>query len=266
MSRKYLGETFDIHGGGVDNIFPHNECEIAQSEAANDATFARYWMLVGSLNVPDEFGIPVKMSKSLGNFYTIKDALNLHRPEVLRLFILGSHYRSPIVFSEDALDAARKGWERLYGALRLTQEKLRFAEDVGAGSEFLATLEKARQQFVEAMDDDFNTPGGLAALYDLTREVNTLLNSGQPVGKTVLEAIETTYRELGGDVLGVIREETDGTANAEREEGLIRLLVDLRARARETRNFAEADQIRNRLAELGVTLEDRADGTVWRVD
>jgi cysteinyl-tRNA synthetase len=266
MSRKYLGETFDIHGGGVDNIFPHNECEIAQSEAANDATFARYWMLVGSLNVPDEFGIPVKMSKSLGNFYTIKDALKMHRPEVLRLFILNGHYRSPVVFSEEALDSARKGWERLYSAVRLTQEKQRTAEEGNAGSEFLPTLEKARQQFIEAMDDDFNTPGGLAALYDLTREVNTLLNSDQPVGKTVLEAIATTYRELGGDVLGVIREDADTSANAEREEGLIRLLVDLRARARETRNFAEADQIRNRLTELGVTLEDRADGTVWRVD
>jgi cysteinyl-tRNA synthetase len=268
MAQKYLGDTFDIHGGGVDNIFPHNECEIAQSEAANDADFARYWMLVGSLTVPDEFGIPVKMSKSLGNFYTIQDALKLHRPEVLRTFILTSHYRNPVVFSEESLDAARKGWERIYGAVRLTREKLRQAEDGDAGNGFLETIERARQQFVDAMDDDINAPGGLAALYDLTREVNTLLNSGQPVGKAVLEAIDTIYRELGGDVLGIVPDEAaaTGTANAEREADLIRLLIELRAKARADRDFAEADRIRDRLTEIGVTLEDRPDGTVWRAD
>ena len=268
MSRKYLGDTFDIHGGGVDNIFPHNECEIAQSEAANDTTFARYWMLVGTLLVSDEFGIPVKMSKSLGNFYTIKDALKLHRPEVLRTFIITSHYRNPVVFSEEALDSARKGWERIYGAVRLTHEKLRHAPDGDAGSQFMDVLDKTKQQFVEAMDDDFNAPGGLAALHDLTREVNTLLNSDQAVGKAVLEAIDGTYRELGGNVLGIVPDETvtAGSANAEREAGLIRLLIDQRADARAAKDFAKADAIRDQLAELGVTLEDRPDGTIWRVD
>ncbi len=268
MATKYLGPTFDIHGGGVDNIFPHNECEIAQSEAANGVPFARYWMLVGSLTVPDEFGIPVKMSKSLGNFYTIKDALKLHRPEVLRTFILTSHYRNPIVFSEEALDSARKGWERIYGAVRLVRSKLNNAPSGEAGNAFLDVLTQARQRFVEAMDDDFNAPGGLAMLYDLTREVNTLLNSGQPVSKTVLEAIDATYRELGGAVLGIVPEETAvaGTGNAEREEGLIQMLVDLRAQARAERDFGTADRIRARLAELGIALEDRPDGTVWRVD
>ncbi|MBN2305172.1 MAG: cysteine--tRNA ligase, partial [Anaerolineae bacterium] len=269
MSRKYLGDTFDIHGGGMDNIFPHNECEIAQSEAANDATFARYWMLVGSLNVPDEFGIPVKMSKSLGNFYTIKDALKLHRPEVLRTFILSGHYRSPIVFSEDALDSASKGWDRIYGAVRLVREKLRQAEAGEAGNAFLDVLDRSKQAFIDAMDDDFNAPGALAALYDLTREVNTLLNSDQAVGKSVLEAIDGLYRELGGDVLGIVPDETitaaGGAASAEREDGLIRLLIDLRAEARVAKDFAKADQIRNQLLDLGVTLEDRPDGTIWRV-
>ncbi|GIV80907.1 MAG: cysteine--tRNA ligase [Anaerolineae bacterium] len=268
MATKYLGPTFDIHGGGVDNIFPHNECEIAQSEAANGVPFARYWMLVGSLTVPDEFGIPVKMSKSLGNFYTIKDALKLHRPEVLRTFILTSHYRNPIVFSEEALDSARKGWERIYGAVRLVRSKLNNAPSGEAGNAFLDVLAQARQRFVEAMDDDFNAPGGLAVLHDLTREVNTLLNSGQPVSKAVLDAIDATYRELGGTVLGIVPEETAaaGTGNAEREEGLIQMLVDLRAQARANRDFGTADRIRARLAELGITLEDRPDGTVWRVD
>jgi len=268
MSRKYLGETFDIHGGGVDNIFPHNECEIAQSEAANDATFARYWMLVGTLLVPDQFGVPVKMSKSLGNFYTIKDALKAHRSEVIRTFILTSQYRNPIVFSMDALDSARKGWERIYGAVRLVSEKLRQAPEGDAGNAFLSVLDTARQRFVEAMDDDFNAPGALAVLHDLTREVNTLLNSDQPVSKAVLQAIDGVYRDLGGSVLGIVTDETAaaGTANAEREDGLIRLLTDLRAQARAAKDFAKADQIRKRLAELGVTLEDRSDGTVWRID
>ncbi len=266
MSEKYLGPTFDIHGGGVDNIFPHNESEIAQSEAAHDAEFARYWMLVGTLLVADEFGVPVKMSKSLGNFYTIKDALKLHRPEVLRTFIFTSHYRNPIVFSEEALDAARNGWERLNAAVRLTREQLRVAPEGDAGSAFLPTLDKTRQAFIEAMDDDFNAPGALAALYDLTRDVNTLLNSGEPVGRTVLEAIDATYRELGGSVLGIVPDEAvGGSADAKREEGLIRLLIDLRAEARKSRDFARADRIREELARLGVVLEDRPDSTVWRV-
>jgi cysteinyl-tRNA synthetase len=268
MSQKYLGNTFDIHGGGVDNIFPHNECEIAQSEAANGVPFARYWMLAGTLLVPDEFGIPVKMSKSLGNFYTLKDALKLHRPEVVRTFIITSHYRNPVVFSEEALDSAGKGWERIYSAVRLTREKLRHASDGDAGSAFIDVLDKTKQQFIEAMDDDFNAPGGMAALHELTREVNTLLNSDQAVGKAILEAIDNTYRELGGEVLGIIPDEavTAGAANAEREAGLIRLLINQRAEARAAKDFAKADQIRNQLAELGVTLEDRPDGTIWRID
>ncbi|NDJ78248.1 MAG: cysteine--tRNA ligase [Chloroflexi bacterium] len=268
MAQKYLGETFDIHGGGVDNIFPHNECEIAQSEAAHGQDFARYWMLAGTLLVPDEFGIPVKMSKSLGNFYTIKDALKLHRPEVLRTFILTSHYRNQIVFTEDVLESAQKGWERIYAAVRLTREKLRQAPEGEAGNAFLDVLQKARTQFVEAMDDDFNAPGGLAALHELTREVNTLLNSDQEVGQAVLEAIDATYRELGGDVLGIVPDDDVALsgANAQREDGLVRLLIDLRAEARADKDFAKADQIRDRLLELGVTLEDRPDGTIWRAE
>jgi len=267
MAHKYLGTTFDIHGGGIDNIFPHNECEIAQSEAANDAEFARYWMLVGTLMVPDEFGIPTKMSKSLGNFYTIKDALKLHRPEVIRMFILGAHYRNPIVFSEEALDAARRGWERIYGAVRLTREKLRTAPEGEAGNAFLNTLEQARRQFISAMDDDFNAPGGIAALHELTREVNILLNGEQPVGRAVLEAIDQTYRELGGQVLGIVPEEAESASgSAEREEGLIRLLIELRAQARADKNFQLSDLIRDRLSELGITVEDRPDGTVWRIN
>ena len=146
------------------------------------------------------------------------------------------------------------------------REKLRSAPEGDEGNAFFASIEKARQQFVEAMDDDFNAPGALAALYDLTREVNTLLNSGQTVGKAVLQSIDDTYRALGGDVLGIVPdEEAAGAADAEREEGLVRLLIDLRAQARQTKDFATSDRIRDQLSALGVALEDRADGTVWRI-
>jgi cysteinyl-tRNA synthetase len=138
MARKYLGANFDIHGGGIDNIFPHNECEIAQSECANDAPFANYWMLVGSLTVDG-----VKMSKSLGNFTTIKDALAEYRPEVIRTFILTAHYSNPVDYSDDALAAARNGWERLYNAVQLTHRRMNHAEETDDGSGFLERLEHA---------------------------------------------------------------------------------------------------------------------------
>ncbi|MFC1959733.1 cysteine--tRNA ligase [Chloroflexota bacterium] len=267
MARKYLGETFDLHGGGVDNIFPHNECEIAQSECANDVEFANYWMLVGSLNVPDEDGIPVKMSKSLGNFYTIKDAIKRWRPEAIRLFMFSAHYSNPVVFSEDALDGAVKGWERLNGAARLTRAMLASAPVSDAGNAILETVQKSRDDFAAALNDDFNAPLALSVLQTFTREVNTLLNSDAVVGQTVLEQIDGVYRDLGGTVLGIIPEgdAAAGGGNAQREDGLIKLLVDLRQQARANKDWATSDQIRDELAELGVALEDRADGTVWKV-
>jgi cysteinyl-tRNA synthetase len=261
MSRKYLGNTFDIHGGGIDNIFPHNECEIAQSEAANDAPFANYWLLVGSLTVNGE-----KMSKSVGNFVTIKDALKKYRPEVIRTFVFQAHYSNPIDYSDEALSGAEKGWERLMTAVRLTREKLRNAPDDGAGSSFQAVLDEARQKFVEAMDDDFNAPVALATLQSLTGEVNKLLNGAEPVGKATLEAIEKTYTDLGGQVLGIIPAAEVSSANAQREDGLIRLLIELRNQARAEKQYARSDQIRNQLKALGITLEDRPDGTFYRID
>jgi cysteinyl-tRNA synthetase len=265
MAKKYLGITFDIHGGGVDNIFPHNECEIAQSESANDADFARYWILVGSLNVLDEEGIPVKMSKSLGNFVSVKDALAVYPPEVIRAFILSAHYSNPVTYSEEAMTAARNGWERLYNAVRLVRRKLADAPQNDDGSGFTERLEQARADFKEAMDDDFNAPRALAVLQELTRDVNSLLNSEQSVGRPVLEAIDQTYRQLGGEVLGIIPEGETTSRNGAREEKLIKLLIDLRARARAEKNYAESDRIRDELAALGVVLEDRSDGTIWKL-
>src|SRR5262249_21297171 len=165
-------------GGGVDNIFPHNECEIAQSEAANGVPFANFWLLVGSLTVDG-----TKMSKSLGNFVTIKDALKKYRPEVIRTFIFQSHYSNPIDYTEDARSGAKKGWERLMTAVRLTRERLREATDSNGGNTFQSVLDEHRQKFTEAMDDDFNAPIALATLQNLTGEVNKLLNNGDAVGK-----------------------------------------------------------------------------------
>ncbi len=262
MAKKYLGDTFDIHGGGIDNMFPHNESEIAQSECANDADYARFWMHVGSLTVDG-----MKMGKSLGNFVTIKDALKRYRPEVIRMFVQSAHYSSPIDYSDDAVQGVARGHERMMNAVRLTRRALATAPQTDDGNAILAAVEKARADFTAAMDDDFNTPLATAALQELTREVNALLNSGTTVGASVLKAIAETYDQLGGAVLGIIPATDDSAAgNASREAGLIELLIKLRSEARAAKNWKESDRLRDELAALGVILEDRADGTVWKVN
>ncbi|NWF70969.1 MAG: cysteine--tRNA ligase [Chloroflexi bacterium] len=260
MAKKYLGTTFDIHGGGIDNIFPHNECEIAQSESANDAPFANYWLLVGSLTVDG-----VKMSKSLGNFRTIKDALQSYRPEVIRTFLLTAHYSNPIDYSDDALQAATGGWERINNAVRLLRRTMAGAPQSEAGSDFLPRVEEARRAFIEAMDDDFNTPRALAGLQEFTRDVNALLNSGQPLGLAILTAINAVYTTLGGGVLGIVGQSEAASSDGQREAALVELLIAMRAQARVNKNYAESDRIRSELARIGIVLEDRPDGTIWRV-
>jgi len=268
MAKKYLGANFDIHGGGIDNIYPHNENEIAQSESANDVAFANYWMLTGSLNVldPDE-GIPVKMSKSLGNYITIKEALRSYRPQELRYFILTSHYSNPVVYSDEALSSAKSGWERLMNAVRLARRQLNSAPETDAGNGFLARLDAARSEFKTVMDDDFNSPRGIAVLQDLTRDVNTLLNSETEVGVSTLAAIDEAYASMGGDVLGLVAGSAAvDSGDGRREAALIELLIEMRAQARADRDYARSDQIRDRLAALGIVLEDRVDGTIWKLD
>ncbi len=262
MANKYLGQTFDIHGGGIDNIFPHNECEIAQSEAANGEPFARYWMLTGSLTLDG-----VKMSKSLGNTLTIKDALQRWRAEAIRTFILSSHYSNPIDLSDDAVEAAYKGWQRIWGAVSLVREQLRYAPEGEVDTAVQDILATARAGFIEKMNDDFNAPAALAVLQDLTRKVNSLLNnSDQQISSNTLVAIDQIYRELGGDILGIIPDQVDSANSAGREDGLLRLLVELRAEARAQKDWATSDRIRDQLNELGVTLEDRSDGTLWKLE
>lgn len=259
MATKYLGETFDIHGGGVDNIFPHNECEIAQSEAAHDAPFARYWMLVGSLTLEG-----VKMSKSLGNTLTIRDALTRWRLEAIRTFILSSHYRSPIDFTREAVEAAEKGWQRIWSAVQLVRSQLAGATQGDADPTLLDRLGGYRERFEAHMNDDFNAPGALGVLQELVRETNTLINSGEALTGPSLEAIDTLYLELAGDVLGLLPAGGTSQADAAREEGLVQLLIALRAEARARKDWATSDKIRDELRELGIVLEDRADGTIWK--
>jgi cysteinyl-tRNA synthetase len=263
MSTKYLGQPFDIHGGGLENQFPHHECEIAQTEAATGAPFVRYWLHNNMVTVNDR-----EMHRSWGNVVNLKDLFERYDPLVVRYFIVSSHYRSPLDFNDAGLDAAEKSLERLNGPITLVRQRLSTtgAEAEGEVEPGMATLlAEARRRFVEAMDDDFNTPVALAALFDLTTEVNRRLNGDPPPNRATLVAIEQTYRELTGDVLGLIQAERVDRQAAEREAGLVRLLIDLRAQARQAKNWAQSDAIRDRLAELGVILEDRVEGTTWKV-
>jgi cysteinyl-tRNA synthetase len=262
MATKYLGDTFDIHGGGIDNLFPHNECEIAQAEAANGKPFARYWLLAGTLTVDG-----VKMSKSLGNFLTLKDAFQLYSPYALRFFILSSHYRSPVDFSREALLAAQNGVERLHAAVRNVRNRLAEAGPSGtADLSYINNLEECRTKFTEAMDDDFNTAGALAALFDLTRDINTQINSDAFISRGTLAGIDRIYQELGGEVLGIIPDDVGGEqATEELVPGLIEILINIRDTYRRNREFDQADAIRDRLTLLGVLLEDHANGTTWRL-
>ncbi len=266
MAAKYLGQTFDIHGGGVDNIFPHNEGEIAQSEAAHGVQFANYWMLGGTLLVDG-----VKMGKSLGNFTTVKDALKKYTPEALRFFILSGLYRSPADYSSEALDAASKGYERLNTAVRRLRDELknRTTDEVTSGdTRVQEKIDQTRMLFTTAMNDDFNAPLALGALFDFAKEINSAITEGY-ASTASLQAADATFKELGGDVLGVIRPDAVSAGgaggDAEREAKLVEMLIDMRLTARKERDFARADAIRTKLTEMGITLEDGPKGTSWRV-
>jgi cysteinyl-tRNA synthetase len=261
MARKYLGQPFDIHGGGLENIFPHNESEIAQSEAAYGLEFARYWLLNNMVTVNG-----IKMGKSLGNFTTIKDAMSRHSPMTIRFFILNSHYRSPTDFTETALEAASKGHERLMSAVSLTRQLLADADPSEVPDKrFLDVIKEHKSRFLAAMDDDFSTPQALAILFDFNKEVNTLLNEEPPVSGGTLKAIDDLYRELGAEILGIVPENVETAPRAGLESKLIQLIADLRTEARAQKDWDMADALRDRLAEIGVILEDHPEGTVWRL-
>lgn len=263
MATKYLGQPFDIHGGGLENIFPHNECEIAQAEAATGEPFCNYWLLNNMVTVDG-----VKMGKSLGNAIYIKELLERYDPMTIRFFVLSSHYRSVTDFGEEALQAAGRGLERLTSTVGLIRERLRQAEDGPLDAQWAAKLEEYRTRFEEAMNDDFNTPRAIATLFDLSREANTFLNSDQRASQATLAALDGLYQELGTGVLGLqFTGVTPGAMQGDDEltDGLVRMLVDLRQEARQARDWAQADAIRDRLADMGILLEDGPEGTRWRL-
>jgi cysteinyl-tRNA synthetase len=255
MSMKYLGETFDIHGGGLENQFPHHECEIAQSECTSGHQFVKYWLHNNMVTVGGQ-----KMGKSLGNFVTLKDAFRKFPPVVVRFFILQSHYRSTLDFSDEAIEGAAKGYERLINTVRNVRAQL---PKSATGSGPSVDLAKYKAAFIEAMNDDFNTPQAIAVLFDMNRELNPLLTEGK-APKETLAAADLLYRELGGSVLGIIPEETAVSSGPSSEEGLMNLIVALRAEARTQKQFGISDRIRDGLATLGIVIEDKKEGTTWR--
>ncbi|MFP6566889.1 MAG: cysteine--tRNA ligase [Dehalococcoidia bacterium] len=243
MAIKYLGSSIDIHGGGRDLIFPHHENEIAQSESFTDEVpFSRFWMHNGMLRLGDD-----KMSKSIGNIVTVGEALSSYSPDALRLFFLSSHYRAPLLYTEANVAGQERALERLKNAVRPAS-----AASVGSTID----VSPAKAQFVEAMDDDFNTPRALAAMFELAREINR----GKDEGADVLGA-QDTLRELSG-VLGISLDETAETSDA---GPFVQMLVNVRTELRAARQFDIADSIRDRLSELGVTIEDTPEGTEWRI-
>ncbi|WP_419603440.1 cysteine--tRNA ligase [Thiolapillus sp.] len=246
MSTKALGDTFDIHGGGADLTFPHHENEIAQSEGATGHHFVNYWMHNGFVRVNDE-----KMSKSLDNFFTIREIMAHYRPEEIRYFILTSHYRSPLNYDEEHLLNARQALTRFYTALR------------GLPAAEPSEAEEYAQAFNKAMDDDFNTPEALAAMFELVREINRVrAQDEQKAARTAAE-----LRRMGA-ILGILQDDPEQWLRGGASEGLsdeeIETLIQQRLDARAEKNWAEADRIRDELKDKGIVLEDGAGGTTWR--
>jgi cysteinyl-tRNA synthetase len=251
MILGHLGEQIDIHGGGNDLVFPHHENEIAQTESLTGKPFARYWIHNGMLQLGGE-----KMSKSLGNLVSVEDFLSRHSGDVLRMLILNSSYRSPLTFTDEVVEQSERGLERLKTGLRPA------TPGAGSDGEIEAALEgqaaTAKAGFLQAMDDDFNTPGALAQLFELVRSINQARDAG--AGPEALGAAQQVLRELAG-VLG-LRLEDD---SRQREAGpFIQLLVEIREDLRKAKQYALADRIRVALQDLGVTLEDGKAGTTWK--
>ena len=254
MSKKYLGEQIDIHAGGEDLIFPHHENEIAQSEAANGGEFARYWMHNGFLNIDNR-----KMSKSLGNFFTVREISEKYDLQVLRFFMLSAHYRSPLNFSAELMEAAKNGLERILTAA----ENLRFLSgNAGDGAmteeekELFSRTEEYVADFERAMDDDFNTADAIAAVFDLVKYINTTAD-----GSRSREYLDSLYARLQTltDVLGIIVDKEEEMLDAD-----IEAMIEKRQAARKERNFALADQIRDELLAKGIILEDTREGVKWK--
>ena len=252
MNKRYLGNTIDIHCGGQDLIFPHHENEIAQSEAANGCMFSKYWMHNGYINVDN-----VKMSKSLGNFKTVREIADVYGYEVIRYFLISSHYRSPINYNLEIIEQCKSALERLYNC----RESLDFAiknakTDIADNEEILALIDSRKEQFINSMDDDLNTADGIAAVFDLVSDINTKIINKE-VSKNVCQKAADMFDELTG-VLGLVYNRKSNDINDDIEK-----LIEERQQARANKDWATADRIRDELKAQGITLKDTPQGVTW---
>ena len=269
MSMKYLGATIDIHGGGLENQFPHHECEIAQSESANGVQFVRYWLHNNMVTVDGQ-----KMGKSLNNFITLKQAFKgeherlnqSYDPLAIRQLILNSHYRSPIDFSDAALFAAQSGYNKITETVKAVRKGLAAAPDGKIDEETTKQLDQLKERFETAMNDDLNTSVALSVVFDLVRLTNKLLQDGNANTQT-LGAIDDLFSKLGGDVLGIVKEENLAVNQADglNIDDFVNIVINERNEARKNKNFAKADDLRNRMDEMGIVLEDTPEKTTWRM-
>lgn len=251
MNKRYLGDTIDIHCGGQDLIFPHHENEIAQSECANGCTFSKYWMHNGYINVDN-----VKMSKSLGNFKTVREIANVYGYEVIRYFLVSSHYRSPINYSLEIIEQCKSALERLYTCRESLDFAIKNAKDIADDTELINRINSRREQFVEAMDDDLNTADGVAAIFDLVKDINISILDKE-VSKNVCQTAADVFDELC-DVLGILYNRKSNDVDAD-----IEALIEQRQTARANKDWATADRIRDELKAKGIILKDTPQGVTW---
>lgn len=251
MNKRFLGDTIDIHCGGQDLIFPHHENEIAQSECANGCTFSKYWMHNGYINVDN-----VKMSKSLGNFKTVREIANVYGYEVIRYFLISSHYRSPINYSLEIIEQCKSALERLYTCRESLDFALKNAKDIPDDEELIKKLNSHREQFITAMDDDLNTADGVAAVFELVKDINTSILDKE-VSKNVCQTAATVFDELC-DVLGILYNRKNNDVDSD-----IEALIEERQQARANKDWATADRIRDELKAQGIILKDTPQGVTW---
>lgn len=252
MNKRYLGNTIDIHCGGQDLIFPHHENEIAQSEAANGCMFSKYWMHNGYINVDN-----VKMSKSLGNFKTVREIADVYGYEVIRYFLISSHYRSPINYNLEIIEQCKSALERLYNCRESLDFSIKNAKtDIADDNEILALIDSRKEQFINSMDDDLNTADGIAAVFDLVSDINTKIINKE-VSKNVCQKAADMFDELTG-VLGLVYNRKSNDINDDIEK-----LIEERQQARANKDWATADRIRDELKAQGITLKDTPQGVTW---
>lgn len=261
MSTKHLGMSFDIHGGGSDLIFPHHENEIAQSEAANGKQFAKYWIHFGFLNIDNE-----KMSKSLGNFFTARDVVKMYPAHIIRLFFAQTHYAAQLNYSQEGLEASKKGLEKIQNLAETVQQGIKAATKDGI--DLPIDIGKFEHSFMDAMDDDFNSPKAIAVIFDFVKECNRLIASaeGKSISVSFFEKVKVFLQETAEAVLGIIdfdaKSENDDVTLA---DDLIKLFIELRIDAKKDKDFALADKIRDGLKNIGVVLADSKEGTTYKI-